>query len=284
MFKIAHISDLHFSKISFNPSIFFSKRFIGILNLIFNRNKSYTQKILHQLPKLFDSLEIKHVFITGDLTSTSMIKEFQAAKNFINQFDKKINLFIIPGNHDHYTKKSFKKNLFYQFFNSPNTHLLKSLKNEKIEVYPLSENWYYIGLDTCIPTHLFSSGGLFSKDLENHLVDILEKIPKEKNILLVNHFPLIQDVAQRKILKRREVLYKILKKYTNIKLYLHGHTHKASIEKSKDLPYMICSGCVSYKKNASFNILEISDYSCKIINYLWKEEKWQKNSTTQIKF
>ncbi len=284
MFKIAHISDLHFSKISLNPSIFFSKRFVGVFNLIFNRKKKYSQKAIYKLPNLFNSLEIKYVFITGDLTSTSLKQEFQKAKEFIDLFDKKIEFFIIPGNHDQYTKKAFKKEVFYKFFDSKNTHLLKSLKNEKIETYPLSEKWYYIGLDSCVPTHIFSCSGLFSEDLEKHLIEILEKIPKDKNILLVNHFPIIHDVAKRKILKRREFLYKLLKKYPNIKLYLHGHTHKFAIEKQKDLPYMICSGCASLKKNASFNVLEISDFSCKIINYLSKDEKWQKNKTTQVIF
>lgn len=285
MFKVAHLSDLHFSKISLKPSIFFSKRFVGIFNLIFNRKKAYNQQPLYELPNLFNSLDIQYVFITGDLTSTSLKEEFQKAKEFIDLFDKKIEFFIIPGNHDQYTKKAYENDVFYKFFESKNTHLLKSLKNERIETYPLSDKWFYIGLDTCIPTHLFACSGLFSEELENHLIEILDKIPKDKNILLVNHFPLIQNVAKRKILKRRDVLYKILKKYPNIKLYLHGHTHKMAIEKpTEDLPYMICSGCASYKKEASFNVLEVENFSCKILNYVWKDNNWQKKSTTQIKF
>lgn len=284
MFKVVQISDPHFSKISLNPAIFFSKRFIGVFNLIFNRRKAYCQKALYQLPELFHTLNIKYVFITGDITSTSLKEEFQKAKDFINLFDKTIEFFIVPGNHDQYTKQVFKKDVFYKFFNNKNTHFLKNLKNERIETYPLSENWYYIGMDCCIPTHFFSCAGLFSEDLEKHLIEILEKIPKEKKILLVNHFPAIQNASKRKVLKRKEELYKILKKYPNIKLYLHGHTHKYTIKKYDNLPYMICSGCVSYKKNATFNLLEISDYSCKIINYLWKNNQWQKKAVTQIKF
>jgi len=283
MFKIAHISDLHFSKICLNPSIFFSKRFIGIFNLILSRKKAYKQKPLEKLPIFFNSLDIKYVFITGDLTSTSLKIEFEKAKEFINLFDKKIKFFIIPGNHDQYTKKAFKKELFYKFFNNKNTHLLKSLKNEKIETYPLSEKWLYIGLDTCIPTPLFSCSGFFSENLEKHLLEILKKT-KDKNILLVNHFPIVHNVAKRKLLKRRDFLEKILKNYPNIKLYLHGHTHNFAIKKEKNLPYMICSGCVSYKEKATFNIIEIENTECKIINFLWKEKEWQKNKTYQIEF
>lgn len=280
--KIAHLSDLHFSKIIFHPKIFFSKRFVGIFNLILNRKKLYKEAHLYELPKLLKNLKVDYLFITGDLTSTSLKKEFKKAKKFIEEFDKDIQVFIIPGNHDHYTKKAFKQKTFYEFFNRKNVHLLKTLKNEKIEAYELSKKWYYIGLDTCIPTHLFACSGLFSKDLEKHLIDLLENIPKSKNIILINHFPIIHEAQNRKILKRREVLFDIIKRYSNIKLYLHGHTHTWSMEKIDKAPLMLGSGCVSYKKNASFNILEIEDTKCSIINYLWKKDSWQENTFNQV--
>ena len=47
---------------------------------------------------------------------------------------------------------------------------------------------------------------------------------------------------------------------------------------------MICSGCVSYKKNASFNILEIQDQNnSQVINYTWQDNKWQNNKNYQLK-
>jgi 3',5'-cyclic AMP phosphodiesterase CpdA len=279
MLKIAHLSDLHFSKIHLNLSIFLSKRFIGIFNLLINRRKAYCQKPLYDLPQLFKYLGVKNIFITGDLTSTSLEKEFEKAKHFIDSFDKSCRFTIIPGNHDQYTKAAYKQGLFYKFFKNN-----FGLNDKRIEVFSLSDKWQYIGLDTCLPTHLFACSGLFSEDLEKRLIETLEKIPKDKNILLVNHFPIIHDVAKRKILKRREFLNKILKKYSNIKLYLHGHTHICSIKKEKNLPYMICSGCATYAKNASFNILELEDNSCTIITYIWRNTSWQKDKTTQITF
>ena len=184
---------------------------------------------------------------------------------------------------EQYTKR-LKKHLFYDFFENIETEKSKTLKKDQIEIFSLSDKWVSIGLDTTIVTPLFSASGLFSKDLEKTLIETLDNVPKEKNIILINHFPIIHIAAKRKLLKRRDALLEIIKKYPNIKLYLHGHTHKFSIEKKDNLPYMICSGCASHKRNASFNIFELEDDKCRVINYKIKDNCWQKHKTLQLLF
>ncbi|NGX63357.1 MAG: 3',5'-cyclic adenosine monophosphate phosphodiesterase CpdA [Candidatus Anoxychlamydiales bacterium] len=279
MIKIAHISDLHFSKVSFFPIAL--KRFVGVTNLLINRRKSYIEDHLYKLPTLLKSLDIDHIFITGDLTSTSLEKEFEKAKDFIDLFDKKNKFFIIPGNHDTYTKKAYKDELFYQFFKK--TNISKMIKSN-IQIHELSDKWVYIGLDTTVPTSLFSCSGLFSKELENSLIETLDKIPKDTNIILTNHFPLFLRVEKRNGLNRRKHLLAILKKYKNIKLYLYGHTHKWTITKKENYPYMICSGCSSHKKKASFNTLQIEDNKCIVTSYSLKNNNWQKDSDKILSF
>ena len=284
MIKIAQISDLHFSTLSFKIKDLFSKRLIGMFNLLINRKKSYIDKYLYKLPSLFKSLDLDYVFISGDLTSTSLKKEFEKAKKFTSSFDKDLKFFIIPGNHDQYTKKAFQKDSFYNFFESKKISQKQNLRKDKIEVISLSDKWVSIGLDTTLATSLFSASGLFSQDLEKKLIETLDNIPKDKNIILINHFPIIHLAPKRKQLKRRDVLLDIIKKYPNIKLYLHGHTHKFTVEKEDNLPYMICSGCSSHKKTGSFNLFEIADDKCRIINYKIKDNNWQKNKTWQLQF
>lgn len=284
MIKIAQISDLHFSTFSFKIKDLFSKRLIGMVNLLINRKKSYIDKHLYKLPSLFRSLDLDYVFISGDLTSTSLKKEFEKAKKFTSSFDKDLKFFIIPGNHDQYTKKAFQKYFFYIFFENKNKLEIKSLKKDKIEILSLSDKWVSIGLDTTLATSLFSASGLFSEDLEKTLIETLDTIPKDKNIILINHFPIIHIAPKRKQLKRRDVLLDIIKKHPNIKLYLHGHTHKLAVEKEDNLPFMICSGCSSHKKNGSFNLFEIENDKCKVINYKIKNNSWQENKTWQLHF
>lgn len=279
MVTIAHLSDLHFSKISVFPLSL--KRFVGTTNLLITRKRSYIATHLLKLPKLLKSLDVKNILITGDLSSTSLEKEFLQAKKFIDSFDKQVKFFIIPGNHDTYTKKSSKSSYF--------ENILKSKSNsktnlEKIELYSLSDKWMYIGLDTTLVTSLFSASGLFSKEMEENLIATIESIPKDKNIIISNHFPIFHKAPKRKLLKRKEALIDILKKYPNIKLYLHGHTHKSSIIKKENLPFMICSGCTSHKKNASFNILEFENDKCFVKSYILKGAMWQKRSEKTLNF
>ncbi len=278
MITIAHLSDLHFSKISIFPLSL--KRFIGTINLLITRKRSYIDTHLLKLPKILKSLGVNKIFITGDLSSTSLKKEFDKAKRFIDLFDKNIKFFLVPGNHDNYTKKAYKKSYFQNTLKSQN--ILTNYK--RIELHNLTDKWIYIGLDTTLVTSLFSASGYFSKEMEKNLIAILDKIPKDKNIIISNHFPLLHKASKKKLLKRREALLKILQKYPNIKLYLHGHTHKLSIIKKKNLPYMICCGCSSHKKNASFNILKIEDNSCLIQSYILKDFSWQKDKVTKLDF
>src|SRR3990167_2067888 len=188
MLKIAHFSDIHFSKITFNPKKLLSKRAIGVLNLILVRKKQYKENQLFLLHNLFKNLNINNLIVSGDITSTSLEVEFSIAKKFFEKFEN-IEKHIVPGNHDKYTKTAHKENRFYKFFEYSEDIFSNLLKNDKIEVKILNDKWYYIGLDTCLNTSLFACSGLFSIEIENKLKNILEKIPKDKNIILSNHYP-----------------------------------------------------------------------------------------------
>lgn len=279
MITIAHLSDLHFSNINLFPLNL--KRLIGTMNLLLTRKRSYIDTHLFKLPKLLKSLDVNNILITGDLSSTSLKQEFEKAKKFIDSFDENMKFFIVPGNHDTYTKQADKYSYFQNILKSKNVF---STKNQRIHLVNLSEKWVYIGLDTTLVTTLFSATGLFSKELEKDLINILDKIPKDNNIIISNHFPIFHKAPKRKLLKRKEALLNVIKRYPNIKLYLHGHTHKRSITKEKNLPYMICSGCTSHKKNASFNILKIDDDKCFMQSYILQDSNWKKDTMKELNF
>ena len=278
MIRLAHISDLHFSIIKLGFKDLFSKRFIGILNLLINRKKNYSQKPLYSLHSLFETMDIDHVLISGDLTSTSLNEEFIEAKNFVQKLNSYL---IIPGNHDKYTKKSHKTNRFYNYFKTDDSLFSKNLKKDGIEIKELKDNWYYIGLDSCIATSYLSSSGYFSKKLEKDLLEVLETM-KDKKIIIANHFPLISNNSKRKTLHRKEALIELIKKHPNVKLYLYGHTHNFSIKKEKDMPYMICPGCACDINFGSFNILEIENDILDITTYKWLNQTWNINNKTTL--
>jgi 3',5'-cyclic AMP phosphodiesterase CpdA len=283
LFTIAHISDLHFSKVSFGLSQLFSKRCIGNLNLILNRSRIYKNERPFSLVNAFKKQGISHIFISGDLSTTSSKEEFQIAKELIDEFKKEsIQVFMIPGNHDTYTKSSYKKKLFYQFFEDLFDPSLKfNLKDHQVSGLPLGDRWWLVRLDSTYPSAFYYSTGLYTEKHDQNLRTLLDKIPKDDFIILMNHFPLFQHEHPRRIMYGADLLRKTLALYPNVKLYLHGHTHRHCIAdlRGNHLPIVLDSGSVSHVKKGSYNRIEIYQNSCTIDMFvpdehcLWNSKK-----------
>lgn len=272
LFRFAHISDLHFSKISWNPSQFFSKRWLGNLNLLFCRNQTFDPSRLTTLIPIFHEKKIDSVLITGDLSCTSHEKEFLLAKEFIDCLrEQNFKVFALPGNHDQYTQRAFKKQLFYNFFpatyGSPSDLLSSlSLKEDKLTTTYLGEGWWLIGLDTAIATSWWASTGYFSAVLEQKLEMALQAIPSDHRVILINHFPLFSNESPRKSLLRSEALKKLIEGFPKIKLFLHGHSHRNCIAdlRSSNLPIILDSGSPAQKEGGTWNLIDVTPSGCEI--------------------
>lgn len=280
--KIAHISDLHLSKITFHPKQFLSKRWVGNINVILSRKKTFKEAQLLLLAEIFEKENIDYLFITGDISSTSQKKEFEGAKTILKSF-KNLKIIAVPGNHDHYTKKAHKNKTFYDYFSFSgikNLEKEKTLKKDGVQAFFLKDSLWAIGLDTALATPLISSKGYFSKKIEENLLDILEKIPKDNYIIIFNHFPFQSSEGRLKKLTRGNILEKILKNFPNIILFLHGHTHKHSIRDLRDLhlPIVVDSGSASHTKLGRWNLLQIEKKKIKISVYHWKHQSWEKGA------
>jgi 3',5'-cyclic AMP phosphodiesterase CpdA len=285
--RIAHISDLHFAKATYNLSQFFSKRWIGNLNLLFSRKQDYLPERLASLPSLFQELKVDIVLVSGDLSTTSLSEEFGLARSFLKQIEEKnIPVIALPGNHDHYTKSAYKNRLFYQFFNSkfsPKNEgvFAYNLKEHKVAAKPLPHNWWLVALDTALSTPIVSSRGLFSSELEENLKKVLSLIPSDQPILLVNHFPLFPHESPRKTLQRSNALQEVIKNFPNIKMYLHGHTHRHCLAdlRANGFPIIMDCGSTTHREKGSWNLLTISPKECAVKVYNWNanenQQTWQ---------
>ena len=284
MIKIAHISDLHLWKITYNFSQFFSKRWLGNFNLIFFRKKKFSSNQISTLPSLFKKLKINYVIVTGDISSTSLHEEFKLGLNLFNKLKEMgIKPLFLPGNHDSYTKKAHREKSFYKYFNNipgkDNIEQKYSLKEDGVEAHILDNSLWYVGIDCTLATHLMSSRGLFSAEIEKNLKSLLSSIPKKDNIIVANHFPFRMTTSPRKALKKAGHLKKILKRYSNIKLFLHGHTHHHNILdlREKHLPIVLDSGSTAHNQVGKWNLLEINNNSCNIQVFDWikNQNKWK---------
>src|SRR3989344_9440842 len=102
--RVAHISDFHYTVLTWNPLRLCSKRFFGHFNWIFRRDREFSPTQIDPLIDLFQDLKVDLVLLGGDFTTTSLPEEFQKANAFVSKLSQP--WIAIPGNHDHYTHRS----------------------------------------------------------------------------------------------------------------------------------------------------------------------------------
>ncbi|NGX45365.1 MAG: 3',5'-cyclic adenosine monophosphate phosphodiesterase CpdA [Chlamydiae bacterium] len=285
--RIAHISDLHFGRPTFNPLQFFSKRWLGNLNLLLTRQHQFDHTRLDTLLDLFDREGVTHVAITGDLSVTSRRREFHIAKEFVEKIRVAgMTPMVIPGNHDQYTKRAYQRQLFYRFFPSKwDSEFPFDLSKDKLTGMALSEDLWFLALDTALATSLISSQGMFSESIEQSLEKALEAIPKSARIILLNHFPFFQHDPKIKQLLRAPALKSLLQRHRNVRLYMHGHTHRQTLADlaTSNLPIISDSGATVHRSHGACHIITPGKDAVDIAVFLY-EDQWTKKDAKNFRW
>lgn len=281
--RIAQVSDFHFTRITWNPFRLLSKRLLANFNWLLTRKKHFSEEQLEPLPSLFEDLGVDLVLLGGDFTTTALLEEFEKGVQFVKQIKQP--WIAIPGNHDHYTYRSYRNKHFYRYFSNqrkPVTHPVEffTLKEHGIEAHRLGPEWWLIALDSSRATNPYSSEGLISEQLEAYLEEVLQRLPPNAPILLLNHYPFFQNDQPRRNLERGDALQELLKRHPRIRLYLHGHTHRHTVAdlQPSNLPIILDSGSCAQGKKGSWNLLDLTSTGCTISTYRW-DHHWTKTRT-----
>jgi 3',5'-cyclic AMP phosphodiesterase CpdA len=270
MIKIVHISDLHFSFYTWNPMQIFSKRIIGNLNLLFNRKKTIGLHLLDEFLNEIDQIKPTHVLISGDFTSTSLPSEYEKSILFIQELKKRgIEVFALPGNHDAYTKKAYRKKTFYQELKEClpfKGEFNFSLEEHRVAAFKLTHDLYLVLVDAACYTPLFQSNGSFSFEIQEHLESLLENIPKESKIWLCSHFPFFEHEHPKRVLEGAKNLKALIEKFHQIEIYFHGHTHRQALVdlRENNLPIISDSGSLTLKHRSSYNVIDLKGQSLQL--------------------
>lgn len=280
--KIAHISDIHFFHFSKNPLQIFGKRIFANLYHQFLRRKKFQTDLVYQLPRFLQKEKISHILISGDYTCSSEKKEFQQMQNFIQLLrNNNIYIFTLPGNHDVYTRKAYKKNLFFSYIEDlvnfsgiPPHHL----QHHRLSSFRILPNWWLILIHCSVPSWKRHPTGLFSLEMESTLTQLLSNIPYQAQIIVACHFPL--HVQKPNHLIRKNALERILRNDQRIKLYLHGHQHLPSITQKHHF-FTSDSGSVTLLQQSTINVLCLSGTNGCITRYKHCSHKQTWKSTGQ---
>lgn len=284
--RIAHVSDFHYTHVSWNPFRLFPKRILATLNWVFFRKKTFSEEQLKPLPDLLSELKVDLVLFGGDFSTMALKKEFEKARAFTKRIRQP--WVAIPGNHDVYTYRSSRNKDFYRLFSKSPKEITDpiqffNLKNHRVEVHKLDNGYHLIALDTAIPTNPYSSEGLFSERQEGYLEEVLALLPKGEAVILFNHYPFFHNDEKRRSLIRGDALEALLKRHPQIRIYLHGHTHRHTIADltPSNLPLILDSGCIGKKTQASFNLIDLEEKGCKVSTFQYTDS-WNKTQEDEF--
>lgn len=244
-FTIAHISDIHLplESIQFPKLSLVNKRFLSFLS--WKKRRLSLQK--KRLDIIIDDISRESpdlLLISGDLTNLALPEEFKQAADWLHHLPFK-NINIIPGNHDALVKTQWHNS--YAFW-SPWSQAYNH------DDYPIIARYgsiAVIGINTAVPTPPFFANGQVGNYQLNQIRYALQRLKKDNlfRIVILHHPPVSGIVSERKALKDRKKLQKILYE-EGVEIILFGHVHRTITRKflNTNIPML---GIASASSNSS---------------------------------
>jgi 3',5'-cyclic AMP phosphodiesterase CpdA len=278
--RLLHISDLHFWHIPVNPLRLAGKRLFGVGNLILNRARKFRMGIMPAVVARVHEVRPDHVVITGDLTTTALEEEFQAADQALRALALEPgSLTMIPGNHDRYTRRATKDRLFEKYFGRYAAHAS----------YPwlkwVGPNTAILALDACRPTRISARGIIGADQLDRAQALLDQASPRINRLLIACHYPVAMPAgvldSRGHGLRGREHLRSFLARQAP-HLYFHGHIHTPWAFTPDNLPRTIClNPGAAFKRNSRLDehasMLEIvlRDEGVEIKRHVLRRAAWE---------
>jgi 3',5'-cyclic AMP phosphodiesterase CpdA len=230
MFRLAHISDLHYyDSIKVPIKRLLSKRITGYTNFFLHRRFQYSSRVLGLLLENIRKQNVDHLVVTGDLTNLSLGAEFAGAREMLldNGFSPS-SVSVIPGNHDRYTRGSERARRFEGY--------LSPFMKSDVDLWPhafpfvrLRGDVVIVGINSALSLPLLMAGGEVGIEQLTRL-EVLFQHPDVRDrfpVFLIHHPPYRHP---RKEVHRFEGLrdYRALLRAipSRSALFLHGHLHR----------------------------------------------------------
>lgn len=255
--NLVHITDLHFFSQGLTLSHFLSKRFLGYFNWILNRRRRFDFSFADRFFTRLKQQKPRAVIISGDLTVTSDLKEFEVARQFVDRIRSVgVPLYLIPGNHDYYTFESVRRRRFEEFFDD------YLVSKDYPAFVKLEENLSMIFLHTVKPNLLSSRGCISPEQVEKLGVIINDS---SSPLIVCSHYPVLHrtDTYYSNLTRRlvnAKLLRSVLIKSRVPLLYIAGHVHHYSytVDKENSLVSYLTTPPLFYRREFNGGYCEIN--------------------------
>ena len=225
-FRIAHLTDVHWT---IDPSpwrLGLGKRLLGTLNLYLGgRRYHFDDRVRTRLVEDVLAQEPDLVVVTGDLTSQAIPAEFELARQALDPILSRIPTFVIPGNHDAYTFGAFKSRRIQKYF-GPWMGLERHAPVGRLDVGPVT----VLGLDPNRPS-LSASGEVPPEQLDRLAEALSDPSLRDRFVTLALHYPILgpsgslYDNRSHGLVNVRSLLDVLDRAPVRPRLAIHGHKH-----------------------------------------------------------
>jgi len=227
MFKLVHISDLHYAPL---PPVSWmqlcNKRLIGYINWQKHRKNSMATGCYEALIRHMRRQEFQHLAISGDLVNLALPQEFLRARERIAALGAAENVSLTFGNHDAYVPGALKQAcaVFAPWIKGD-----AAVQGGGTHAFPYMRvrgEMAFIGVSSAIATPPFCAAGYFSARQAKNLAAMLRQARAAGlfRVVMIHHPPLYHATYWQKKLWG-------IKRFQNAvasegaELVLHGHTH-----------------------------------------------------------
>ena len=228
MTKVAHISDVHLGPLPrISPIQLMNKRLTGYANWKLARHANMPEGLLTQLTDHLKTQAPDLVAVSGDLVNLALPKEFETAKNWLENLGPSEQIAVIPGNHDAYVKEGLESatDQWGDYMKG------MTLSDQQFPFWRQEGCVALIGCSSAITTPPFFAHGEFDEAQAERLIEIL-KLTGDAGLyrIVMIHHPPHDDVKQiwRRGLKGRDLFRRVIKDQ-GAELVLHGHLHRSMI-------------------------------------------------------
>jgi len=207
VFRIAHVSDLHV----LSPRgvewrrIVFNKRVTGYANLLLHRARVYRREYLREVLSTA-AAEADHVVVTGDVTNLSLEREFEEARALLEGLARRVEVTVVPGNHDVYLPSVHAARRFPHhfgaFLRSDLPDLARDTDAGPFPCVKLRGPVAIIALSSAVPRPPFVASGRVGRTQLAALAEVLAHVEVRRRtpVVLVHHPP-VDDRMRLRVLR-----------------------------------------------------------------------------------
>ncbi len=233
--RIAHLSDLHVAA-AVELGRLWNKRLTGYANFVLRRGRAHQRQLLEAVIEGVARSGADHVVISGDLSNLALEAELEMAESFLRRhlgFPAE-SVSIVPGNHDVYTRGSWRSGRFARYFARNATSDLPEIGVElplgRFPFVRLRGPVAIIGLCSAVPRAPFVAAGRLGEAQLDALRRALShpEVTARTPVVVLHHSPFERPTALRQYQEglRDAAAFRAAVQPAAAGAVLYGHFHR----------------------------------------------------------